>query len=279
MRSRALQSAGCVVCVTLVTSLVPAAAKDVRIAPYVAPTADVPLTPEKSEALARSLNVDAATLAEDAPDKPFSTANLAHPQNLGVSRSEHVDGSSTVSVKQPLSSDWDAKVGADLNVAATPATTYEPDRPPPGATRDSGSSAAWASLGVTRFATVDARIEPGSEQGKLGTTIEHSIPLGDDVSVTLRGRCAVSDTLAAPPTTPQQPAPVLSNEQTVKLNIASTGTTLSAGVRADSADPATHNTLSADQRVYGPLHVTTAINDVGEPTSSKSVSAGFKLTW
>ncbi len=279
MRSHALQSAGCIVCITLVTSLVPAAAKDVRIAPYVAPTVDAPLTPEESAVLARSLNVDAATLAAATPDRSFSTSSIAHPSRLDVSRSEHADGSSTVTVKQPLSADWDAKVGADLAVAATPAPTYEPDKPLPGTAKENASGAAWASLGVTRFATVDARVAPGNEQAKLGATIEHSIALGDNVSVTLRGRYAVSDALAAPPVTAQQPAPVLSNDQAVKLNIASTGTTLSAGVRADSTDPATHNTLSADQKVSGPLHVTTVITDPGQQTSSRSVTARFKWTW
>jgi len=41
----------------------------------------------------------------------------------------------------------------------------------------------------------------------------------------------------------------------------------------------THNTFSADQKLYGPLHVTTAVTDVGQTTSSKSISAGFKLNW
>lgn len=278
MQRRARQSAGLIFLVAAVALAVPAAAKDVRIELHVTPPpADTPLTPEESAALERSLNFDPLELASNAPARSFSTPTLAHPRDFAISRNEHADGSSTVTVAQPLSDDWNAKVGADVGVAAAPASTYEPGRPWPGTSKDNAAGAAWASLGVTRYATVDARVDPGSEQGKLGATIEHSIPLGGDVSVALRSHYAVSDTLAAAAS--DTAPPVVSNDQAVKLEITSTGTTLSAGVSADSVDPAPHNTLSADQEIYGPLHVTTAITDAGQPTSNKSVTAGFKLDW
>ncbi|MGB9259627.1 MAG: hypothetical protein WCB55_05600 [Pseudolabrys sp.] len=46
-----------------------------------------------------------------------------------------------------------------------------------------------------------------------------------------------------------------------------------------SNDPVTHNTLSAEQKLYGPLQVTTAVTDFGQTSSSKGISAGFKLHW
>lgn len=276
MPCRAPTSAGCLLFIIALAA--PATAKDVRIEPYAAPEASAPLTPEESATLERALNFDALTLTSRAPARSFNAPGLTRPRNLHVSRTEHADGSGTVSVAQPLSDDGKAKVGADIGVAAAPATTYEPGRTLPNAAKDNASGATWASLGVTRFATVDARIDPGSEQGTLGATLEHSVPLGRGMSVTLRGRYAVSDRLVAS-AEPDAAAPMLSNDQQVKLNIGSTGTTLSAGVNANSADPATHNTLSAEQKVYGPLHVTTAITDAGQPTSSKSVAAGLKLSW
>ncbi|MFY9880600.1 MAG: hypothetical protein WAK39_14545 [Pseudolabrys sp.] len=42
-----------------------------------------------------------------------------------------------------------------------------------------------------------------------------------------------------------------------------------------SNDPVTHNTLSAEQKLYGPLQVTTAVTDFGQTSSSKSIS-GFQ---
>jgi hypothetical protein len=46
-----------------------------------------------------------------------------------------------------------------------------------------------------------------------------------------------------------------------------------------SNDPVTHNTFSAEQKLYGPLQVTTTVTDFGQMTSSKSITAGFKLHW
>jgi hypothetical protein len=69
------------------------------------------------------------------------------------------------------------------------------------------------------------------------------------------------------------------NEKAAKFDILPTGTTLGAGLVTASNDPITHNTLSAEQKVYGPLHVTTAVTDVGQTTSSKSITAGLKLNW
>ena len=82
---------------------------------------------------------------------------------------------------------------------------------------------------------------------------------------------------------PANPAPltpqVFGNEKAVKFNILPTGTTLGAGVTTASNDPVTHNTLSAEQKLYGPLQVTTAVTDFGQTTSNKSITAGFKLHW
>ena len=72
---------------------------------------------------------------------------------------------------------------------------------------------------------------------------------------------------------------VFDTSKSVKLNIAPTGTTFGAGMTTASNDPVTHNTLSADQKLFGPLHVTTAVTDVGQPSESKSITAGFKLNW
>jgi hypothetical protein len=51
---------------------------------------------------------------------------------------------------------------------------------------------------------------------------------------------------------------------------------LGAGLASVSNDPVTHNTLSAEQKLYGPLQVTTAVTDFGQTTSSESISAGLR---
>ena len=55
--------------------------------------------------------------------------------------------------------------------------------------------------------------------------------------------------------------------------------TLGAGLNSTSTDPITHNSLSAEQKIYGPLDVKTAVTDIGRAGESRSVSARLKLTW
>ena len=62
--------------------------------------------------------------------------------------------------------------------------------------RDSG--AAWASVGVADLATVDARVDPGNDQSKLGTTFKRSIPVGGKFSVTLQDSYSMTETFGAP---------------------------------------------------------------------------------
>jgi hypothetical protein len=152
------------------------------------------------------------------------------------------------------------------------------------------SGAAWASVGVVKnLATLDARLDGGSDQ--LGATLQHSVPLGSRFSMTLRDRYAVSENFAAPSANPvalpvaapsagaAAPEAIWSNQKEVKFDVLSTGTTLAAGIVSSNIDPVVHRTLRADQKLYGPLHLTTAVTDVGQPTANKSVGAALKFSW
>ena len=261
------------------------------------PPADSALSPDESAALGNALMVDPLNVAGPAPARPLRLPSMSNRPALDVSRTDKPDGSSTVVVKQPLPIDWDAKVGADLGLRPTPADSYQPDRPLAGTRDGRGSGAAWASVGVANLATVDARVDPANDQGKLRTTFKHSIPIGSKFSVTLQNGYSITETLstgsvspsdlplmAVPTVAATQPTPQVwgqawGNEKIAKFDILPTGTTLAAGLASTSTDPVTHNTLSADQKLYGPLHVTTAVTDVGQTYSSKSITAGFKLNW
>lgn len=252
--------------------------------------ADAALTGEESEALTRALDFDARTLTAQGPSRALSRPSPFEPQGVDVSGSDRPDGSKAVAIKRALPSDWDAHVGVDLHTA-TPAGSGDEPLPDGG---HRGAAAAWASVGVNQYATVNARVDPGSEQGKLGATVGHAVPIGSNLSVTLSGNYAMTATggrSLAPTADPSvmavpqsdlgvsSPSRVWSGDQAVKVEVKSTGTTLSAGVSSASDDPETHNTLTAEQKVYGPLHVTTSVKDLGEPTASKSITAGFNLVW
>jgi hypothetical protein len=252
-------------------------------------TPEAPLTPEESTLLANALVFDPAALATP-PKKPLRLPGTSD-KGFDVTRTEKPDGSSTVVVKQPLQTEWSNSVGADLGPSnANGGRAF--DHPLPTARDGSSSGAAWASLGVPNIGSVDARVDPSNEQGKVGTTLKQSIPFGGRFAVTLQDTYSVTETLGQPsagpndvplmalpsasaPLTPQ----VFGNERAVKFNVLPTGTTLGAGVATASNDPVTHHTFSAEQKLYGPLQVTTAVTDFGQATSSKSITAGFKLHW
>ena len=248
-----------------------------------------PLTPEETEALGSALLFDPTGLSAAAPAKPLRLPSLS---SVDVSTTAKSDGTGSIAVKQLLPADWgDAKVGADLGRRAAPSWNYQPD----GLSSDRGTGAAWASLGVVPdLATVDARVDPSNDQGKLGTTFRRAVPLGDKFNVTLQNNASVTETYSASSAastdlplislpagvTSSLPNPhVWGNELTAKFDILPTGTAIGAKYAANSVDTTTHNTLSAEQTIYGPLHVTTAVTDIGQPTTGKSITAGFKLNW
>ena len=304
MRARALYGAvGAIAALLGPLAAVPAAlAQDVQItapAPSYDSDSPKPLTPEESEVLGRALLFDPATIETKKPARELRARTLSAPAALDIKSNDKPDGSSSVALKQPLVIDnpaFDSNVGADVNLAAPASSVYQPNKPLPGTTTsDRGSAAAWASVGMPNVASVDARLDQGSDQGKIGGTLKHSVPVGRDLSVTVEDNYSVIEnfnynpaTAGAPaPTTatlagpaPVTPAPqVYDNARSVRFNVAPTGTTFGAGWTTASNDPVTHNTLSADQKLFGPLHVTTSVTDLGQPTESKTVSAGLKLDW
>jgi hypothetical protein len=303
MRARALTGAVGAVATIGWLAMAPAArAQDVRItapAPSAADESQKPLTPEESDMLGRALVFDPGALASNRPPRTLRLPRLANPAGLDVKNTDKPNGSSSVAVKQPLTIDTpdiDSTVGADVNVAAQPPSIYQPRGPLPGsAPNDRGSAAAWASVGVPNLASVDARVDPTSDQGKIGGKLSHAVPVGKDLSVTLEDSYSMTESfggaaiapvpattssLAAPPATATQGSEqVFDNAKSVKFSVALTGTSFGAGWTTASNDPVTHHTLSADQKLFGPLHVTTSVTDVGQPTENKTITAGFKLNW
>jgi len=299
MRTGAL--IGAVGAIAALTWPVPAArAQDVRItAPAPSyPSDEKPLTPEENETLGRALLFDPSSLTGNKPERKLKLPGALNSTGLDVKNTDKPDGSSSVAVKRPLidTADVAGNVGADLNLAAQPSSVYPPRAPLPGSTgNDRGSAAAWASVGLPNVASVDARVDPTNDQGKIGGKLSHAVPVGKDLSVTLEdsysmtenfspaaGAPASGASLAAPqPATAaaQRAEQVFDSAKSVKFNVMLTGTTFGAGWTTASNDPVTHHTLSADQKLVGPLHVTTSVTDVGQPTENKSITAGFKLNW
>jgi hypothetical protein len=249
-------------------------------------------TPEIStDALAKALMFNPSDFAVG-PAKQFSAPALpAHA--LDMNRADKPDGSAAISLKQPLATEWDAKVGADLNTATAPSDGSGAPNPLPWTkTNDQGSGAAWANVGLPSVGSIDARVDPTQDQGKVGATLGRTVPVGGKFAVTLQDTISVTDTFGATSTASSVPtttSPITSatqttprawgNEKTVKFDVTPTGTTFAAGVVTATNDPVTHNKFSAEQKLYGPLHITTSVTDYGQATADKSITAGFKLDW
>ena len=254
------------------------------------PQPETPLTTEEAAALASALTFDSATLSDTKPAKPLRLPSLGDDGRFDISTKP--GGAGTMTLYRPFAGDWNARVGADYNPAPV-ADGYRPDKPLPviGAGQDSG--AAFASVGMANLATVDARLDPTNDQSKFGTTFKHSIPVGDKFSLTLQDSYSVTQSIgtaaptpyavplmAAPAGTAAAPTPqIWGNQKAVKVDVLATGTTFGAGITTASNDPNAHNTFSADQTLYGPLHLTTSVTDFGQSTENKSIAARLKLNW
>ncbi len=271
----------------LMSAVAPAMAQQ-QAAPDTGPPADATINVDDAQ-LGAALQYD-PTPSPDAPVKALKYPSLPAPKSYDLSEKTGADGSTTYSVKKTLPTGWNASIGADLGSGAPAEPYYQPDRPIAPARNNTG--AGWASLGVSSVASVDARVDPTADQGRVATTLHHSLPVGRHLSVTLQNSTGVTQTLGSEPTAPAG-LPVMAlaqptatgatrawdDQPSVKFDILPTGTTLSAGLARTSTDPVLHNSLSADQKLYGPLHVGTALNDVGETTENKSITAKFKLNW
>jgi hypothetical protein len=256
-------------------------------------SADAELTPEEQEAL-RNLLSNAPAVSADAPAKQLRTPTLKQTKKFDMSRTDKSDGSSNLTLKQPLPIDWDATVGTDLGLRNAPSITNSPDPWMSGSRDQRGSGAAWASVGlVPNLATIDARVDPSNDQGRVGTTFKYTKPVGSRFSVTLQNSYSVTETFSASSATAPSDVPMMSvpaptglttpqvwgSEKAAKFDYLPTGTSFGAKVANSSTDPVTHNQFIAEQKVYGPLNVTTAVTDVGQTSASKSITARFKLNW
>ena len=68
-------------------------------------------------------------------------------------------------------------------------------------------------------------------------------------------------------------------EQSAKLNMTGSGTSVSAGQSLSSADDKWLRKIGAEQKLLGGVSVSGSISETPLGASNKSISAGFKQSW
>jgi hypothetical protein len=235
------------------------------------------------------LNVDASTLRDGpAPKAAGSAARNASGDAMSWSANNKGSGASAVSVKQSVSPFWDARVGADMTVTSQPTTMSEllAEKTANGGSLPQSGGTAWASItapgagAIWDKTAVEARVDPAQDQSKLGTTIVKSVPLSDQYSLTLQnGYNVIQQGLVPVPGVVAHPTHNYQTDQSAKLSIGDTGTSLIAGQTLSSNDDKWLRKVGAEQKVFDGVSISGSIGETTQGTTSKSISAGFKHSW
>ena len=253
-----------------------------------APAAEAAAAPDASDADISDLQLDWSQLNVDASTLATGPASKARPPQAGASAEtswssrDKPNGSAAVSVKKSLSPFWDARIGADMNVAREPSTLTASEllseKVANGGNAPQSSGTAWAAItapGVGSIwdkTAIEARVDPGQEQSKLGTSLSKSLPLSEQYSLTLQnGYNVIQQGIVPVPGIVARPARNYETEQSAKLSIADTGTSFIAGQTLSSTDDKWLRKIGAEQKLFDGVSVSGSIgetpqgNDQQEP--------------
>jgi hypothetical protein len=233
------------------------------------------------------LNVDASTLAaRSAPKAPSAQAGAS--TEMSWSSKDKPNGAA-VSMKQPISPFWDAKVGADMTVTRQPSTMAEllAEKAANGGSDPQSSGSAWAAVtapGVGSIwdkTAIEARVDPAQDTSKLGTALSKSVPLGEQYSLTLQNGYNViqQGIVPVPGIAASRPARNYGTEQSAKLSIADTGTSFIAGQTLSTTDDKWLRKVGAEQKLFDGVSITGSIGETAQGATNKSLTAGFKRSW
>ncbi len=254
-------------------------------------TNDVDMTGVEIDKLDWSqLNVDASTLINGPSPKGGAAPKTKAGGDVSWSSQDKPNGVAALSVKQPVSSFWDARIGADMNVVHQPQTLTGADllrqRYSPDATPSQSSGTAWAAVtapGVGSIwdqTAIEARVDPAQDQSKLGTSLSKSLPLGQQYSLTLQnGYNVIQQGMAPVPGIAGHTARNYEVDRSAKLNIAGTGTSLIAGQSLSSTDDKWLSKIGAEQKLFDGVTISGTIGETAQGMPNRSLTAGFKRSW
>ena len=216
------------------------------------------------------LNVDASTLPAPAP-KGSGASHTAGGIDTAWSANQRSNGTSSVSVKQSISLFWDTRIGADMTVARQgAATTSEQlsEKLANGGSQPQSSGTAWAAITAPGVASiwdktsVEARVDPGSEQSRIGTSLSKSLPIGEQTSLTLKNDYNLIQQGFVPvPGIVSHPARSQETDQSARLSFADTGTSLIAGQTSSASEDKWLRKVGAEQKLFDGVTISGSIGE------------------
>lgn len=234
------------------------------------------------------LDTDSTSLPTLAPKNAAKRGSVAA-NDPAWSTNRNGNGSSAVSVKQSVSPFLDTRIGADMTVAKQGTmTTSEQlsERLANGASLPQSGGSAWASISAGGVASiwdktsVEARVDPGADQSKIGTSLSKSVPLSEQYSLTLQNGYNVIQQGAVPvPGIASHPSRSYDTDQSATLSVNDSGTSITAGQTQSTSDDKWLRRIGAEQKLFDGVTVSGSVGETSQGTTNRSISAGYKRTW
>lgn len=201
----------------------------------------------------------------------------------------NANGSSAVSVKQSISPFLDTRIGADMTVARQGTmTTSEQlsERLANGGNLPQSGGSAWAAISTGGVASiwdktsVEARVDPGADQSKVGTSLSKSVPLSEQYSLTLQnGYNYIQQGVVPVPGIVGRPSSSYNTDQSAQLSVNDTGTSITAGQTLSASDDKWLRRIGAEQKLFDGVTVSGSVGETPQGTINKSIGAGYKHSW
>jgi hypothetical protein len=248
-----------------------------------------PLTDEEISQLDWSqLDADAWPPRDGLAAKALTAKAASGDGSTTWTNNNQANGASAVSVKEKVSPFWDTRVGADMTVTREPATMSEllAEKSANGGNLPQSGGSAWAAVTapgagpVWDKTAVEARVNPDTDQSKLGTSISKQVPLNDQTSLTLsNGYNMTQQGMVPVPGMVSRPERTYDTDQSAKVELTETGTSLTAGQTLSTSDDKWLRKVGAEQKLFGGVTISGSIGETAQGTTNKSVTAGFKKSW
>jgi hypothetical protein len=240
-------------------------------------------------AVPAALLLIAGAARAQAPEPPASVPDLPSgaPLDLSTPAPEETKAKPLQPQGSAAVSEWSSRMGIDQRTPSIPGRDFQPGALSAGAlpdASDQSNGVAWATVTGPGFefplgwdkTSVETRLDPSQEQSQLGTTLSRSVPIGDNLSVTMQNGVMLSQPLAHAPAQGQ----AWTSSQALQFNVLPTDTSVSVGANISSTDDKWLPSLSAEQKLFGtPLSVTGSVSETASGETSKSLKAGFKRQW